>query len=209
MDKVANFFGRLTSLIKVFMGLVVALILLFVGGQIIWGLLSDSSIDLSGLAWFGKIATTAYDWMAIAPPVFWMVAVTTLVVATMIAKKPWKQVFFLVIVTIFAFWLSPFLNWAGDNLDRGINHGDWSKRADSVRTVKNGTVTVRRGVVENFYVAGEVTLINNNDYSCLKISPDGVFHIRSSNDFRRNAISSKSGETEMVFVEVKPAAECS
>src|SRR5690606_16516165 len=94
------------------------------------------------------------------------------------------------------------INSMAKRLDRHFNHGDWSAPASEVRTVSDGTVVMHRGKQERFYVVGTVRLINNNDYTCLKISPEGRFAIVSRDDFRTNFITPKSGGKEMVFVEV-------
>ncbi len=77
-----------------------------------------------------------------------------------------------------------------------------------VRTVENGTVVMRRGIPETFYVSGSVTLINPNNRTCLNISPDGRFDIRSSNGFRENVITPISGQKELVTVKVLDASDC-
>lgn len=73
---------------------------------------------------------------------------------------------------------------------------------------ESGTLTMRPGVEERFYVLGTVRLINNNDHTCLRISPQGVFRIESRNDFRVTDITPFSGKKELALVKVVPASEC-
>lgn len=108
----------------------------------------------------------------------------------------------LLLILIFGFGLNGCTERTLEWFDRGLNHGDWSEQADYYRTVSNGTVWMRRGVPEKFYVVGEVRLINNNDFTLLRISPGGRFHIREQDESRVVFIRAKSGKKELVLVEV-------
>ncbi len=151
-------------------------------------------------------------WLGAIPIPLWVFLLIVLFVAVRFSTGKAKTLFGALLGIIFAFivafGLSYFWIWSAATADRFINHGDFSEPVDYVKTVSNGTVWMKRGVQEKFYVVGEVKLVNNNDYTCLRISPDGRFHIRSQDDFRINYIEAKSGEKEMALVEVMRQADC-
>lgn len=210
---------RLPSIIlSLFLSLIIGLVMLYVLVSVLASWISIP--DLSPFwTWLLQGLQDIDNLFSLISPTIWLMIVVSLIFISFVAPKPAKMFIGaltgLLIILLLGISLYSFSEQKFGELDRGINHGDWSEPADYVRTVKNGTVTMRPGIVENFYVVGEVTLINPNPYTCLGVGPENTFWIvparfaSGEENPRRNVIRPKSGEKEMAFVRVKPASECS
>lgn len=164
-----------------------------------------SPIDIDTERWENLL------WWLISLRSFWFLVALFLLGVAILAKEEarlrWGAIAFLAVLA--TAWLNGCIESGLRRVERGANQGDWSAPEGYVRTVSNGTVVIRRGAVENFYVVGRVRLINNNDYTCLKISPEGRFLLDLRHDGREGFITARSGEKEMVFIQVAEAADCS
>lgn len=201
MDKAIKFISRLPSdLIKVVVALILTIIFLSVGISILQSFLG-SWFDISGpISW-------AAEYIKSAPAAFWVVVITALLVATTIAKSPLKHVLFLATVALAAFWLSPFLGWAANSLDRGINHGDWSASSDYVPHVIGGTFRVPAGKQMTADITGKVR-IPIPVHHCINVSPDGKFFISWDDSLSNAYIEPRSGGMERVTISALPASRC-
>ncbi len=149
-------------------------------------------------------------------PLFWAVVILAGAYYTpAIFGATWNRNVFAAVAALVVFTaiagsgIGKFTYRGYDNLvERGLGEGDWSPKLDDVRIVRDGTVVMKKGKVEEFFVVGSAKLINHNEFTCLGIGPNGVFDIQSFQGGRLNVITPKSGKKEWATVKVKPAEEC-
>lgn len=164
-----------------------------------------------GLVLLLVIFSANSNWDPTNPPTL-LVAVMLLVLIALWLIKSWKQLVLAVIVMAVIIFFLPSIPGRLEGFYRGLNHGDWSASSDyEPRTVYKGTVTFTRiGQVEEFYAKGEVLLKNEifSQASCLAISPISKFFLNSLEGNRRNFLTPRSREKELVMVEARIAGTC-
>jgi hypothetical protein len=103
--------------------------------------------------------------------------------------------------------------WVSKNIDRidvCLATGDCEPRIEDIPVIHDGgSVVFQTRETKNFYVEGEVLLVNNNAHYCLNIGPPGVFERRVEAGGRHVYITSVSGDKELASVRLKHRSECS